>query len=151
MFKRVLISNSKNEERLAITNNEDYQIHKDLRKGYFYEILGLPEYQVKPYFDLDPKGEFDYKKFDEFEEDLKKIIDVPIYSMGRKAREENGVIKHSRRYYIKARITFSNIPIVFKELSLGIAINLPSLIEKLNRFCDSSVAPNPYFFINSFF
>lgn len=116
MYKRVLVSDSKNKERLAITNNEDYQIHKDLRKGFFKEIVGLHEYKVKPYFDLEPKGVFDYKKFDEFEEDLKKVLDVPVYSMGRKAREEKGVIKHSRRYYMKAQITFNNIPIVFKEI-----------------------------------
>jgi len=116
MFKRVLITDPHNKERTFIKNEEDYQIYKDLKKGYFYEILGLPEYQVKPYFDVDGRENFDYKIFDEIEEDLKKIIDVPIYSMGRKAREEDGVIKHSRRYYIKARITFSNIPIVFKEL-----------------------------------
>jgi hypothetical protein len=116
MFKRVLITDPHNKERTFIKNEEDYQIYKDLKKGYFYEILGLPEYQVKPYFDVDGRENFDYKIFDEIEKDLKKIIDVPIYSMGRKAREEDGVIKHSRRYYIKARITFSNIPIVFKEL-----------------------------------
>lgn len=116
MYKRVLVSDSKNKERLHITNEEDYKIHKDLRKGFFKEIVGLHEYKVKPYFDLEPKGEFDYKRFDEFEEDLKKVLDVPIYSMGRKPRKEKGVIKHSRRYYMKAQITFNNIPIVFKEI-----------------------------------
>lgn len=115
-FKRVLISDKHNKERVFITNKEDYEIHRQLRKGEFYEIVGLMEYQIKPFFDLDPRGEFDYKKFEEFEEDLKKIIDVPIYSSGRKAREEDGIIKHSRRYYIKAKITYTNILIVFKEL-----------------------------------
>jgi hypothetical protein len=115
-FGRVLISDKHNQERTFITNEEDCVIHKDLKKGYFYEIVGLNEYQVKPYFDLDPRGEFDYKRFDEFEEDLKTIVDVPIYSSGRKAREEDSIIKHSRRYYMKARITYSNIPIVFKEI-----------------------------------
>jgi hypothetical protein len=116
MYKRVLVSDCHCKERLAITNNEDYQIYKDLRKGFFKEIVGLHEYKVKPYFDLEPKGVFDYKKFDEFEEDLKKVLDVPIYSMGRKPRQEKGVLKHSRRYYMKAQITFNNIPIVFKEI-----------------------------------
>lgn len=116
MYKRVLVSDCYCKERLAITNNEDYQIYKDLRKGFFKEIVGLHEYKVKPYFDLEPKGVFDYKKFDEFEEDLKKVLDVPIYSMGRKPRQEKGVLKHSRRYYMKAQITFNNIPIVFKEI-----------------------------------
>lgn len=115
-YERVLISDKHNKERVFITNKEDYEIHRELRKGFFYEIVGLEEYQVKPYFDLDPRGEFDYKKFDEFEEDLKKIIDVPIYSCGRKQREEDGIIKHSRRYYMKAKITYTNIPIIFKEL-----------------------------------
>lgn len=116
MYKRVLITDSEVIERTYITNNEDYEINRQLRKGYFFELVGLPEYKVKPYFDLDPKGEFDYKKFEEFEADLKKIIDVPIYSMGRKAREEKRVLKHSRRFYMKAKITFNNIPIVFKEI-----------------------------------
>ena len=117
MYKRVLISNSTNEERTFITNEEDYTILKDLRKGLFKELVGLPDFKVKPYFDVEPKGEFDYKKFDEFEEDLKKVVDVPIYSMGRKARKvKNGEIKHSRRYYMKAQITFTNIPILFKEV-----------------------------------
>jgi len=117
MFKRVLISDPHNEERTFITNKEDYEIYKELRKGLFKELVGLTEFKVKPYFDLDPKGEFDYKKFDEFEEDLKKIVDVPIYSMGRKARKvKDGEIKHSRRYYMKAQITFTNIPILFKEV-----------------------------------
>lgn len=115
-YGRVLISDCHNQERTFITNKEDYEIHRELRKGYFYEIVGLEEYQVKPYFDLDPRGEFDYKKFDEFEEDLKKIVDVPIFSCERKAREEEGVIKHSRRYYIKARISQKNILIIFKEI-----------------------------------
>ena len=66
-FGRVLISDKHNQERLSISNKEDYQIQKDLRQGYFYEIVGLSEYQVKPYFDLDPRGEFDYSIFDEFE------------------------------------------------------------------------------------
>ena len=117
MYKRVLISDPHNEERTFITNKEDYEIHKELRKGLFKELVGLPDFKVKPYFDLDPKGEFDYKKFDEFEEDLKKIVDLPIYSMGRKARKlKNGEIKHSRRYYMKGSITFTNIPILFKEV-----------------------------------
>jgi hypothetical protein len=117
MFKRVLVSDLHNKERTFITNKEDYEINKNLKKGFFYEIVGLPDFKVKPYFDLDPKGEFDYKKFDEFEEDLKKIVDVPIYSSGRKAREvKNGKIKHSRRFYMKAQITFTNIPILFKEV-----------------------------------
>lgn len=116
MFKRVLITDKKVIERLSITNKEDYEIHRQLRKGHFYELVALPEYQVKPYFDLDPRGEFDYKIFDKFEEDLKKIIDLPIYSCGRKQRIEEEILKHSRRYYIKARITFYNILVVFKEI-----------------------------------
>jgi hypothetical protein len=116
MYKRVLLTDKDCKERTFIKNNEDYQIQKDLRKGLFYEGVGFPEYKIKPYFDIDPRGDFDYKRFDEFEQDLKKVLDVPIYSMGRKQREEKGVLKHSRRFYMKAQITFNNIPIVFKEL-----------------------------------
>ena len=39
MFKRVLISDPHNEERTFITNKEDYEIHKNLRKGLFKETL----------------------------------------------------------------------------------------------------------------
>ncbi len=34
-FGRVLISDKHNQERLLITNKEDYEIHKELKKGFF--------------------------------------------------------------------------------------------------------------------
>ena len=116
IYGRVLLSNPTNIERKAISTIENYQIEKELRKGLFYEIVGLKEFQVKPYFDLDPRGDFDYNIFDDFEADLKNIIDVPIFKSGRKPRTDNNIIKHSRRYYLKARISYYNVPIVFKNI-----------------------------------
>jgi len=110
--------------RVPVRTEEEYmEQHKLLNKahGGLCEIVGLDEFQVKPYFDLDPKGAFDYSILDEFEEDLKKIYNNDVFIGGREAREENDlkgekIIKHSRRVYLKARITYKNIPIVFKEL-----------------------------------
>ena len=84
------------------------------------EFVGLSEFQVKPYFDLDPKDDIDYTIFDEFQNDLKKICNKDVFISGREPREEEWrgkiTMKHSRRFYLEARITYSNIPIVFKEL-----------------------------------
>ena len=48
--------------RVPVRTEEEYmEQHKKLNKnhGGLCEIVGLDEFQVKPYFDLDPKGEFD--------------------------------------------------------------------------------------------
>ena len=128
-FGRVLISSVWKQQdnleknilklRVPVKTEEEYmKAHKKYNKseGGLAEIVGLEEYQVKPYFDLDPKGEFDYSIVDDFIKDLKKICDVDDYIGGREAREDKGIIKHSRRIYLKARITYSNIPIIFKDL-----------------------------------
>lgn len=93
----------------------------DKFQGGLCELVGLDEFQVKPYFDLDPKGkDFDYSIFDEFESDIKKIYNSEIFIAGRDPREGEWrgetVIKHSRRFYVKARITYTNIKVVFKPL-----------------------------------
>ncbi len=99
--------------------------HKKYNKSdeWLAEIVGLEEYQVKPYFDLDPKGEFDYSIVDDLIKDLKKICNTDEGISGREPREEQKIIKHSRRIYLKARITYSYIPIIFKDIfdkNLGI-------------------------------
>ena len=128
-FGRVLISSvwkqqdnlEKNILKLRVpvrTEDEYMKAFKKYNKseGGLAEIVGLEEYQVKPYFDLDPKGEFDYSIIDKFIGDLKTVCDVDDYIGGREARKDNGIIKHSRRVYLKARITYSNIPIIFKDV-----------------------------------
>ena len=118
-YKRVLVSDKTNKKFISITDEFDYHRHlyRLDEKGVFFEIVGLEQFQVKPYFDLDPKGDFDAKLYDNFEEDLKKIYNAPIAKMGRETREENGVIKHSRRFYLlNCKITYHLIPIYFKDL-----------------------------------
>jgi len=108
-----------------VYTEEEYMKHwrmKDKTQGGLCELVGSEEYQVKPYFDLDPKGDFDYAVFDAFENDLIRIckdlgIKEPnVYVSGRDPRQEQEILKHSRRFYVNARITYSNIPIIFKEL-----------------------------------
>jgi hypothetical protein len=140
-FGRVLISSVWKQQdnldkgilklRVPVKTEEEYmKAYKKYNKseGGLAEIVGLEEYQVKPYFDLDPKGEFNYSIIDDFIGDLKKICDVDYYIGGREAREDKGIIKHSRRIYLKARITYSNIPIIFKEV-----------FDKYNDVIDKSV------------
>ena len=72
------------------TENEYMKAHKKYNKkqGGLCELVGLDEFQVKPYFDLDPKGDFDYSIIDDICEDIKTIYDDSIYIAGREAREE---------------------------------------------------------------
>ena len=122
--------------RVPVRTEEEYmEQHKKYNKnhGGLCEIVGLDEFQVKPYFDLDPKGDFDYSIIDSFCEDIKSIYDADIFISGREPREEKGlkgktIIKHSRRIYLKARISYYNIPIVFKKL-----------FDKYNGLIDTSV------------
>jgi len=103
------------------TEKEYMKAHKQYNKkqGGLCELVGLDEFQVKPYFDLDPKGDFDYSIIDDICEDIKTIYDDSIYIAGREAREEedhkkNKIIKHSRGIYLKAKISYYNITILFK-------------------------------------
>ena len=71
--------------------------------GGICEIVGLKEYQVKPYFDIDAKIDLD-KTFDEtitddIENDIKKIRNVEIYKSKREPREHDGKVKYSYRLY----------------------------------------------------
>ena len=63
-FGRVLISNIYDRKiRVEVRDEKAYMEQHKIRnknQGGLCEIVGLKEYQVKPYFDLDPKGEFDY-------------------------------------------------------------------------------------------
>lgn len=92
------------------------------RKGGICELVGTDDCQIKPYFDLDPKGDFDYDILHEVKKDIKEVIskltntDVDIYEAKREAREENEVIKHSIRLYPAVRCLYSNILIIFKSV-----------------------------------
>ena len=44
------------------------------RKGGICELVGTDDCQVKPYFDLDVKGDFDYKIVDEIRMKINEII-----------------------------------------------------------------------------
>jgi phage/plasmid-associated DNA primase len=122
--------------KIPIHNEEEYikEFEKRNKSGGFCELVGLEEYQVKPYFDIDPKGEFEYSRIDEMKEDIKEIIgDVPIYQGRRDPRKENEKLKHSIRLYVKARITYTNIPILFKDLFIKYADILDKGIYNPNR------------------
>jgi hypothetical protein len=98
------------------------------RNGGLCEFVGLDEFQVKPYFDIDFK-DIDNKGFDEsiineIANDIKKIYANDIYIAKRDVRECEvrirseyiKVDKYSYRLYLKARISYCNIPIVFKSI-----------------------------------
>jgi len=110
--------------KIPVYSEKEYleEFDKRNKKGGFCEIVGLKEFQVKPYLDIDPKGEFDYSLIDNIKADINEIIGqytdepVEIYEAQREPREENGKIKHSIRLYPKARISYHNIPILFKDL-----------------------------------
>lgn len=110
--------------KIPVCSEEEYLVEFDKRnkKGGFCEIVGLKEFQVKPYLDIDPKGEFDYSFIDNIKADITEIISqytdepIEIYEGQREPREENGILKHSIRLYPKARISYNNIPIFFKDL-----------------------------------
>jgi hypothetical protein len=88
--------------------------------GGICEIVGLEEFQVKPYFDIDAKIDLD-KSFDEtviddIENDIKKICNREVYRSKRDPREYDGKKKYSFRLYLEARISYFNIPILFKSV-----------------------------------
>ena len=119
-FERVLITSIyKRDTRIEIFEENEYklQVNKSDKKGCggICELVGVDEFQVKPYFDIDAKIELD-KSFDEtiiddIETDIKKICNVEIYRSKRDPRECDEKMKFSFRLYLEARITYSNIPI----------------------------------------
>ena len=123
-FDRVLICNiRKRDTRIPVKTEEDYMKEfktKNKQTGGLCEIVGLKEYQVKPYFDVDGKDKnnesFDESIISNICEDIQKIHNDVIYIAKREPRAENGVMKYSYRLYLKARITWTNIPILFKEV-----------------------------------
>jgi len=105
--------------QIPIHNEREYQqdFKKRNKNGGYCELVGLDEYQVKPYFDIDGKGEdFDENIIDNIIEDIKSIVDTEVYKAKRPAREEKGVIKHSYRLYLKARISYYNVLNIFKNV-----------------------------------
>lgn len=124
-YSRVLISSIfKRKTRIGITTNEEYLKQVKLRDkkgvGGICEIVGLEELQVKPYFDIDiiqPKDIiFNENIIEDIEKDIKLISNNDIYISKRPPREKDTKIKYSYRLYLKARITYSNIPILFKPV-----------------------------------
>ncbi len=124
-FDRVLITSIfKRDTRIETRDENEYklQVKKFDKKGCggICEIVGLDEFQVKPYFDIDAKIDLD-KSFDEtiidvIENDIKTICDVEIYKSNREERAYDSKIKYSFRLYLKARISYFNIPILFKSV-----------------------------------
>jgi hypothetical protein len=115
--------------QIPVYSNDEYlkEFKKRNKNGGFCELVGLEEYQVKPYFDIDGKGEdFDNNIIDEIVEDINNILlhytdeEIDIFKSKREPREEEYAgkikIKHSYRLYVKARISYFNIPIIFKEI-----------------------------------
>ena len=93
---------------------------KNENQGGLCEIVGLQEYQVKPYFDIDIKDKtnegFNEEIINDICKDIQKIYNNDVYIGKREPREANGVMKYSYRLYLKARITWTNIPVLFKEV-----------------------------------
>ncbi len=124
-FGRVLISSVyKRDTRIETRDENEYklQVKKFDKKGCggICEIVGVDDLQVKPYFDIDAKIELD-KSFDEtiiddIETDIKKICNAEIYRSKREPREYDGKMKYSFRLYLKARISYANIPVVFEKV-----------------------------------
>ena len=113
-FGRVLISSIYDRKtRVEVYDEEAYMKQFDIfnkNQGGLCEIVGLKEYQVKPYFDIDAKGEdFDYCTFDNICQDIKRVYNAEVFEAGREARiKEDGRgnknLKHSKRCYLKAKI-----------------------------------------------
>lgn len=137
-YNRVLISalqHKKNElpPPIPITTLSEYEkIAKKNNKnsGGICEIVGLDEYQVKPYFDIDDKNGIleDSSIIYQIIDDIKSIYNNDVYKAYREPRPVDGKIKYSWRLYVKAKISWQNIPIVFKEV-----------IDKYSTLVDISV------------
>jgi hypothetical protein len=86
--------------------------------GGICEIVGLNEYQVKPYFDIDDKNGIleDGSIIYQFIDDIKSIYNNDVYTAYREPRLVDAQMKYSWRVYIKAKILYENIPIVFKPI-----------------------------------
>jgi len=124
-FERVLITSIyKRDTRIEIFEESEYkiQVKKYDKKGCggICEIVGVDGLQVKPYFDIDAKIEldklFDETIIDDIEVDIKKICNAEIYRSKREPREYDGKMKYSFRLYLKARISYANIPVVFEKV-----------------------------------
>jgi phage/plasmid-associated DNA primase len=132
-YGRVLISSIYERSiRIEIKTIEEYikiaKRHNTNDKGGICEIIGLEEFKVKPFFDIDffdEKDNYDIKTLiNNIIIDIKKIFNSDVYKARRQAREEEKRIdneykklfKYSYRLYLKAQITYYNIPILFAPL-----------------------------------
>ncbi len=95
-FERALITSIYlRDTRIEIFEENEYklQVKKYDKKGCggICEIVGLDEFQVKPYFDLFAKIEldklFDATIVDDIEADIKKTCNAEIYKSKREPRE----------------------------------------------------------------
>ena len=86
-FGRVLISSIFNRDtRVSVETEADYMKQfelKNKKQGGLCEIVGLDEYQVKPYFDVDGKDKddepFNEEIFNDICKDIQKIYNYDIY------------------------------------------------------------------------
>jgi hypothetical protein len=131
-YQRVLISSMwKRDTRIPITTEDEYMnkfLKMNINQGGFCEMVGLNEYQVKPYFDLDFKDinneGFDDNIIEDIIKDIQKIFKSDIYIAKRDPREVEfknqgtiiDVMKYSYRLYQQARISYNNIEIVYKDV-----------------------------------
>jgi len=111
--------------RIPIRTEEEYLDYfnkMNVQQGGYCEIVGLNEFKVKPYFDYDDKSEnvpIDIEN--QIEKELLKVCPTEVFICGREEREVEGLRgqtfkKFSRRFYVKAQISYFNIPIIFKEV-----------------------------------
>jgi hypothetical protein len=132
-YGRVLITSMfKRDTRIPIQTEDEYM--KKLKimnsnQGGLCEIVGLEDFKVKPYFDIDFK-DVNNKGFDEkiiynIIEDIQKIHNRDVFIATREPRycevridgKYVDVMKYSFRLYQDGtQITYYNIPIVFKDV-----------------------------------
>ena len=130
-FERVLVSSiykrkTRNEIRSLDEYNKQAKLMNKRGVGGICEIVGLEEFQVKPYFDIDVKrdlnvdtnigDQFNEKIIDDIENDIQLIFNGDIYKSKREARTTETYIKYSYRLYLKARISYANIPVLFETV-----------------------------------
>jgi hypothetical protein len=133
-WKKIKITTMLHQERVIplYTDNQyyDYQQSNDYANGGVGEVVGGPNYQVKPYFDFDS----DYVVLDDaFKCELSSWFNdeygFDLRFMSRKPRLDKDKIKYSLRAYGQGnRIYYALIPIYFAKL-----------FERYNGIVDASV------------
>jgi hypothetical protein len=149
-YSRVLITSIyKRDTRIEIKTIDDYikraKKQNTNEKGGICEIVGLEEFKVKPYFDIDffnANKDYDISPIiKEIIKDIKDIYNNDIYKAKRQPREEERRInneyikmfKFSYRLYLKAQITYYNIPILFEDVFKKHSSYLDATVYDRNR------------------